>query len=90
MPLWPLVVEEARTVVQQAAVINLDETDGREEQHRARLWTVVTAPLTVFRIDRTRSRAAAEAPLTSDFMGTVGPDRWSDHGRFPAERRALC
>jgi hypothetical protein len=34
---------EARTAVQQAKVINMDETGWRQEQQRAWLWTVVTA-----------------------------------------------
>src|SRR5205814_10083968 len=40
-------VEEARAAVQEAAVVNVDETGWREEQRRAWLWTVVTATLTV-------------------------------------------
>src|SRR5437764_11418783 len=46
------VVAEARTAVQQASVVNMDETGWRQEQQRAWLWTVVTTALTVFRIDR--------------------------------------
>src|SRR5688572_12633238 len=84
------VVEEARAAVQQAAVVNIDETGWRQEQQRAWLWTVVSATLTVFRIDRTRSGAAVEALLGPDFRGVVGSDRWSAYNRFPAERRALC
>ena len=37
------IVEEARAAVQQAAVVNMDETGWRQEQQRAWLWTVVTA-----------------------------------------------
>jgi transposase len=84
------VVEEARAAVPQAAVVNTDETGWRQEKQRAWLWTAVTAELTVFRIDRTRSRAAVEALLGPGFMGVVGSDRWSAYNRFPAERRALC
>jgi transposase len=84
------VVEEARAAVQEAAVVNVDETGWREDKRRAWLWTVVTATLTVFRIDRTRSGAAVEALLGADFSGVVGSDRWSAYSRFPAERRALC
>jgi transposase len=84
------VVEEARAAVQQAAVVNMDETGWRADKQRAWLWTVVTATLTVFRIDRTRSGAAVEALLGPDFRGVVGSDRWSAYNRFPAERRALC
>src|ERR687885_1132325 len=37
------VVEEAQAAVQEAAVVNVDETGWREEQQRARLWTAVAA-----------------------------------------------
>src|SRR3954451_23875580 len=84
------IVEEARAAVQQADVVNLDETGWRQERKRAWLWTVVTAELTVFRIDRRRSGAVVDALLGADFTGVVGSDRWSAYSRFPAERRALC
>src|SRR5262249_35694937 len=84
------VVEEARTAMQQAAVVNLDETGWRQGQERARLGTVVTAELTVFRIDRRRNGAVVEALLGSAFAGVVGSDRWSAYNRFPAEQRAVC
>jgi transposase len=84
------IVEEAQAAVQQAAVVNVDETGWREDKRRAWLWTAVTATLTVFRIDRTRSGAAMDALLGTGFGGVVGSDRWSAYNRFPAERRALC
>jgi transposase len=84
------VVAEARAAVQQAAVVNMDETGWRQEQQRAWLWTAVTAELTVFLIDRRRGGAVVEQLLGSAFMGVVGSDRWSAYSRFPAERRALC
>jgi transposase len=51
---------------------------------------VVTAELTVFRIDRSRGGAVVDALLGTDFAGVVGSDRWSAYSRFPAEQRALC
>ena len=84
------VVEEARAAVQQAAVVNMDETGWRQEQQRAWLWTVVTAEVTVFRIDRRRSGAVVEGLRGPDFRGVVGSDRWSAYSRFPAEQRAIC
>ena len=84
------VVEEARAAVQQANVVNLDETGWRQEQRRAWLWTVVTGTLTVFRIDRSRGGAVVEALVGPAFTGVVGSDRWSAYSRFPAERGALC
>jgi len=84
------IVEEVRAAVQEAAVVNLDETGWRQEQRRAWLWTVVTAELTVFWIDRNRGGAVVDALLGADFAGIVGSDRWSAYSRFPAEQRAVC
>ena len=76
--------------MQQAPVVNMDETGWRHARQRAWLWTVVTADLTVFSIDRSRGGAAIGALLGSEFAGVIGSDRWSAYNRFPAERRALC
>src|SRR4051812_30987437 len=84
------IVEEARAAVQQAGVVNLDETGWRQEKRRAWLWTVVTDKLTVFRIDYSRGGAVVEVLLGAEFVGVVGSDRWAAYQRFPAERRALC
>jgi transposase len=83
-------VEVARVAVPQASVVNMDETGWRQEQRRAWLWTIVTAELTIFRIDRRRSGAVVDTLLGANFAGVVGSDRWSAYSRFPAERRALC
>ena len=84
------VYAEARAAVQQADVVNMDETGWREEKHRAWLWTVVTAALTVFHIDRSRGGTVVEGLLGPEFAGVVGSDRWSAYSRFAAELRALC
>jgi transposase len=83
-------VEEAPAAVQQAAVVNLDETGWHQEHQRAWLWTVVTAGLAVFWIDGRRSGAVVDELLEPAFAGVVGSDCWSPYQRFPAERRALC
>jgi transposase len=84
------VVEEAQAAIQQAGVVNMDETGWRQERKRAWLWTVVAAGLTVFHIDSSRGGTAVETVLGAEFGGVVGSDRWSAYHRFPAERRALC
>jgi hypothetical protein len=84
------VYTEARTAVRTADVANLDETGWREDKHRAWLWTVVTAALTVFHIDRSRGGAVVETLLGPKFAGVVGSDRWSAYNRFLAKQRALC
>jgi transposase len=69
------IVEEARAAVQEAKVVNLDETGWRQEQRRAWLWTVVTAELNVFSIDRSRGGAVVDALLGAEFAGVLGSDR---------------
>jgi transposase len=76
--------------VQQAGVVNMDETGWRQEKKRGWLWTVVTAELTVFLVDRSRGGAVVQALLGPTFAGVVGSDRWSAYSRFTAELRALC
>ena len=81
---------EAREAVKQAWGANMDETGWREDKHRAWLWTVVTAALTVFHIDRSRGGVVVEALLGPKYAGVVGSDRYSAYSRFAAKQRALC
>jgi hypothetical protein len=69
------VVAEVRAAVQQAAVVNVDETGWRQEQRRAWLWTAVTPSLTAFLIDRSRGGTALEAFAGGAVRGPggVGP-----------------
>jgi transposase len=71
-------------------VVNLDEVGWRQEKARAWLWTVVSAGLTVFRIERRRSGEVVEGLLGAHYAGVVGSDRWSAYNQFSAGRRALC
>lgn len=84
------VYTEVREAIPNAEVVNMDETGWREDKHRAWLWTVVTAALTVFHIDRHRSGAVVEALLGPAFAGVVGSDRYAAYHRFLAKQRALC
>jgi len=83
-------VEAAQAAAQQAAVVNIDESGWRQEQRRAWPWTVVTAALIVFRIDRRRGGAVVDGLLGAGYAGVVGPDRGLAYNRSPAERRAVC
>ena len=86
----PFRLRGSESTVPQAPVVNMDETGWRQERRRAWLWTVVTAELTVFQIDRSRGGAVVDALLGADLAGVVGSDRWSAYSRFPAEQRAVC
>jgi transposase len=84
------VYDEVREAIKQTPVVNMDETGWRENKRRAWLWTVVTASLTVFLVDHSRSGAVVETLLGKQYAGIVGSDRYGAYRRFPAERRGLC
>jgi transposase len=83
-------VAEARAYVQAQPVAYADETGWRAGQHRAWLWTVVTAWVTVFAIRRARSGRVAQELLGKPFWGWLVTDRWSAYTWYPTWRRQLC
>jgi transposase len=83
-------VAEARAYVQAQPVAYADETGWREGQHRAWLWTVVTACVTVFAVRRSRSGQVAQELLGERFWGWLVTDRWSGYSWYPPWRRQLC
>lgn len=84
------VVGEAHTAAQRAAVANLDETGWREGRRKAYLWVMVTALLTVFRVDRTRSGQVARELLGPGWRGIVGSDRFSGYAWLEVPWRQVC
>ena len=84
------VVAEAHAAVQQAAVVNMDETRWRQARRRVWLWTVVTATLTVFHVNVSRGGAVARALLGSAWSGVVGSDRGTMYSWVDRQRRQVC
>jgi transposase len=84
------VVTEAAAAVQQAAVVNMDETGWREARRRVWLWTAVTATLSVFQIHASRSGAVARALLGAAWSGIVGSDRGTMYAWLARECRQVC
>jgi transposase len=84
------VVAEAQAVAQQASMANLDETSWREGRRKAWLWVMVTALLTVFRVDRTRSGQVARELLGPSWRGIVGSDRFSGYAWLEVPWRQVC
>ena len=84
------VVAEARAAAQQAAVANVDETGWRQGRQRAWLWTMVTALVTVFHIDRSRGSQVVRALLGANWTGIVGSDRFAAYRWLATERRQVC
>jgi hypothetical protein len=70
------VVEELRAYVQSQHA-HMDETGGRENHHKAWLWVMVTACVTVFHIARSRSSAVARFLLGPGFHWVLTSDRYS-------------
>lgn len=84
------VVSAAQAAVQQAAVVNMDETGWREARRRVWLWTVVTATLSVFQIHASRGGAVARALLGTGWQGIVGSDRGTMYSWLDHDRRQVC
>lgn len=84
------VLEEARAAVQAAAVANVDETGWRQGRRRAWLWTVVTALVTVFHIDRSRGGQVVRTLLGPDWAGIAGSDRFSAYRSLALAQRQVC
>jgi transposase len=83
-------VAEVRAYVQAQSTAYADETGWREGRHRAWLWTVVTAWVTVFAVRRSRSGQVARELLGGRFWGWLVTDRWSADNWYPSWRRQLC
>ncbi len=84
------VVAEAAAAIQQAPVVNMDETPWRQTRRRAWLWTAVAASLTLFQIHASRGGAVARALLGEAWSGVVGSDRGSMYAWLDCDRRQIC
>lgn len=82
-------VVEAKKVIASAPVKNADETGWRQAAHRAWLWVVVTAEITVFMVHLRRNAVAARA-LLGNASGILGTDRHGAYGWWPSKRRQFC
>ena len=82
-------VGEARTYVQQQAVVHADETGWREERRRAWLWIAGTSFVTVFLVHAKRGAEAARS-LLGTFKGILVTDRWSAYNGWTLDKRQLC
>ena len=84
---WP--VAEAHQYVQQQEVVHVDETGWREGRHRAWLWVMSSALVTVFLVHARRNTVAARS-LIGASAGIMVSDRWSAYRHWPIEQRQLC
>jgi len=84
-------VEEAKAFVRKASVKHSDETSWPEGPKRAKvwLWTVVTATVVVFAIQRQRSAEAAKT-LLGKLGGVLVSDRYSSYSFWRLWMRQVC
>jgi transposase len=79
-------VAEARSHVQAAAVLHVDETSWREINRKAWLWVAVAPLVTVFLLAKNRSSPIARE-LLGAFRGVLVSDRFGAYEYFPGLRQ---
>lgn len=82
--------EEAHEAAKQAPWANVDETSWRENKHRAWLWVMATALVTVFMVHRNRSTEAAQKLMGEHWAGVAISDRYSAYRWIDFLRRQFC
>ncbi len=91
-------VEEAKTYIQSAEMVNADETgfsqgntDGKNPLgKKAWLWVAVTPLITYFQVTLSRCTSAAMDLLGENFGGLLGSDRYRSYNWVDVSRRQLC
>ncbi len=81
---------EALTVVQHAAVKNVDETSWKEAGKKRWLWVAATTAVAAFVIHRRRSLDGLATLLSNTIRGILCSDRWSVYGCWPVLLRQVC
>lgn len=76
--------------IAQQAHHHADETSWQMQHKICWLWVDVTAEATRFRIDASRSQAAAQELLGAKVKGTVNTDRYGAYHWLDEERRQFC
>ena len=81
---------ELRQAIEQAAVVNVDETGWKQAGERRWLWVGFTGRAAALLITAGRGQQQASELLGADFAGIVVSDRYSGYKHLPLEQRALC
>ena len=81
---------ELREAVQQAEVVHADETGWRLRGAQQWLWLAAASLYACYRIDSSRSQAAAKELLGEDFGGLVISDRYAGYHFLDVLQQQLC
>ena len=81
---------ELRHAIGQAEVVHADETTWRLAGAQQWLWVAASALVACYRIDPSRSQAAAKALLGEDFGGFVVSDRYAGYHFLDVLQQQLC
>jgi len=79
-----------RQAIAEAEVVHADETGWRLHGAQQWLWVAASALVACFRIDPTRSQAAAKELLGEDFGGFVVSDRYAGYHFLEVLQQQLC
>jgi transposase len=81
---------ELREAIRKAQVVHADETTWRLQGAQQWLWVAASALVACFRIDPTRSQAAAKELLGEEFGGFVVSDRYAGYHFLDVLQQQLC
>lgn len=81
---------ELHAAIRRADVVHADETTWRLQGAQQYLWVAASALVACFRIDATRSQAAAKALLGEHFDGFVVSDRYVGYHFLDVLQQQLC
>ncbi|MGH8296699.1 MAG: IS66 family transposase [Steroidobacteraceae bacterium] len=82
--------EKLREYIQKARLVHADETSWRLSGAQQYLWLASTALAACYRIDPTRSQAAAKELLGEQFGGFVVSDRYAGYHFLDVLQQQLC
>ena len=83
-------VKEAHSALQQAPVVNADDTGWEEENEKAVLWNANTPDLAIFKITEKKDHDSARELLGEDFAGILGVDRAKTYSFQDVKKLQSC
>lgn len=82
--------QEVLAAIQQARVVNVDDTGWYFLSERNVLWVATTNELVAYRIDVSKGRDAFQKVVGVDFDGIVGSDRAKAYDHLDPKLRQVC